>query len=183
MGAQWVRKHTAPTHRTEIRRRCRRAHPGELRDGGPPPAGPPMPVPRRPGGGPAYRPPRPARNPPGGAAGTPGRSGGRGGDPRPPYDAGHTPSGRGRSMTAPSSAATYTIAGRTVAMPCVVRDASAGTAVFEVDRDAARRMVPEPFEPVETAPGRCQLVLAVIDYRDNDLGDYLEVGVPFFVTP
>jgi hypothetical protein len=86
-------------------------------------------------------------------------------------------------MTAPSSAATYTIAGRTVTMPCVVRDASAGTAVFEVDRDAARRMVPEPFEPVETAPGRCQLVLAVIDYRDNDLGDYREVGVTFFVTP
>ena len=26
-------------------------------------------------------------------------------------------------------------------------------------------------------------MLAVIDYRDNDLGDYLEVGVTFFVTP
>lgn len=86
-------------------------------------------------------------------------------------------------MTAPSSAATYTIAGRTVAMPCVVRDASAGTAVFEVDRDAARRMVPEPFEPVETAPGRCQLVLAVVDYRDNDLGDYDEVSITCFVRP
>ena len=78
---------------------------------------------------------------------------------------------------------TYNIAGRTVTMPCVVRDASAGTAMFTVDAGAARALVPSPFDIVETAPGRCQLVLAVIDYRDNDLGDYLEVGVTFFVTP
>jgi hypothetical protein len=68
-------------------------------------------------------------------------------------------------------------------MPCVVRDASAGTAIFEVDATAARALVPTEFDPVETAPGRCQIVLAVIDYRDNDLGDYLEVGITFFVTP
>jgi hypothetical protein len=77
----------------------------------------------------------------------------------------------------------YEIAGRTVTMPCVVRDASAGTAMFEVDISAARTQVPEPFRPVETAPGRCQVALAVIDYRDNDLGDYHEVGVTFFVAP
>jgi len=68
-------------------------------------------------------------------------------------------------------------------LPCVVRDASAGTAMFEVDRDAAQAMVPDPFEVVESAPGRCQLVIAVIDYRDNDLGDYLEIGITFFVAP
>ena len=79
--------------------------------------------------------------------------------------------------------ATYDIDGRTVTMPCVVRDASAGTAMFDVDAAAARALVPEAFDLVETAPGRCQLVLAVIDYRDNDLGDYLEVGVTFFVVP
>lgn len=78
---------------------------------------------------------------------------------------------------------TYDIAGRTVTMPCVVRDASAGTAMFEVDAGAARALVPDGFDLVEAAPGRCQVVLAVIDYRDNDLGDYLEVGVTFFVTP
>jgi Acetoacetate decarboxylase (ADC) len=77
----------------------------------------------------------------------------------------------------------YEIAGRTVTMPCVVRDASAGTALFEIDAAAARPLVPDAFDLVETAPGRCQLVLAVIDYRDNDLGDYLEVGVSLFVTP
>jgi hypothetical protein len=55
--------------------------------------------------------------------------------------------------------------------------------MFEVDRDAAQAMVPDPFEVVESAPGRCQLVIAVIDYRDNDLGDYLEIGITFFVAP
>jgi acetoacetate decarboxylase len=78
---------------------------------------------------------------------------------------------------------TYEIAGRTVAMPCVVRDASAGTAMFEVDAVAAAGMVPDAFDVVESARGRCQLSLAVIDYRDNDLGDYDEVGVILFVKP
>lgn len=88
-------------------------------------------------------------------------------------------------MPTPSSPrpASYDIAGTTVTMPCVVRDASAGTAIFDVDLAAARTLLPAAFAPVETAPGRCQLVLAVIDYRNNDLGDYLEVGITFFVTP
>ncbi|HEY8523813.1 MAG TPA: acetoacetate decarboxylase family protein [Acidimicrobiales bacterium] len=78
---------------------------------------------------------------------------------------------------------TYEIAGRTVTLPCEVRDASAGTALFEVDAGAAAELVPEPFELVESAPGRGQLNLAVIDYRDNDLGDYLEIGIILFVKP
>ena len=77
----------------------------------------------------------------------------------------------------------YDIEGHTVTMPCLVRDASAGTALFDVDAAVVRELIPREFDVVETAPGRCQLVLAVIDYRDNDLGDYLEVGVTFFVTP
>jgi Acetoacetate decarboxylase (ADC) len=82
-----------------------------------------------------------------------------------------------------SATSTYEIAGRTVTMPCVVRDASAGTALFDVDAAAARALVPAPFDIVETEPGRCHAAIAVIDYRDNDLGDYLEVGITFFVTP
>ena len=74
--------------------------------------------------------------------------------------------------------------GRTVTMPCVVRDASAGTAMFDV---AARRRPGDaaraPSTSSSPSPGRCQLIIAVIDYRDNDLGDYLEVGLTFFVTP
>ena len=78
---------------------------------------------------------------------------------------------------------TYEIAGQTVTMPCVVRDAAAGTAMFDVDATRARALIPEEFEIVETSPGRAQLIVAVIDYRDNDLGDYDEVGVTFFVKP
>jgi hypothetical protein len=77
----------------------------------------------------------------------------------------------------------FLVAGRRVTMPCVVRDASAGTATFEVDSAAARGLVPGAFEVEETAPGRCHLTLAVIDYRDNDLGPYHEVGITFFVRP
>jgi hypothetical protein len=86
-------------------------------------------------------------------------------------------------METDMSASSYEVAGRTVTMPCEVRDASAGTAMFEVDAAAARALVPGAFEVVETAPGRCQLAIAVIDYRDNDLGDYLEVGIALFVVP
>jgi hypothetical protein len=78
----------------------------------------------------------------------------------------------------------HVIDGRTVTMPVVVRDASAGTAMFEVDATAAQKLVPgSDFAVVESAPGRAQLNLATIDYRDNDLGDYHEVGITLFVTP
>ena len=80
-------------------------------------------------------------------------------------------------------ATSYEIAGRTVAMPCVVRDASAGTVMYEVDAGAAASLVPDGFRLVESAPGRAQLNLAIIDYHDNDLGDYREVGVTLFVAP
>jgi Acetoacetate decarboxylase (ADC) len=86
--------------------------------------------------------------------------------------------------SSPAGAGEYLIAGRTVRMPCVVRDASAGTAMFDVPLDAARVILPgDAFDVVESSPGRAQLIIAVIDYRDNDLGDYLEVGVTLFVTP
>ncbi len=78
---------------------------------------------------------------------------------------------------------TYEVADRTVTLPVQVRDASAGTAVFEVDATAAQALLPEQFEVVESAPGRGQLAIAVVDYRDNDLGAYLEVGLMLFVRP
>lgn len=83
-----------------------------------------------------------------------------------------------------ASEGSYTYAGQTVALPVEVRDASAGTAMFEVDAAAARALLPsDAFEIVESGPGWCQLNLAVIDYRDNDLGDYDEVGITLFVKP
>ena len=77
----------------------------------------------------------------------------------------------------------YVIQGRTVTMPAVVRDASAGNAVFVVPAAAAQRLVGDAFEVVEVAPGHTQLILGFVDYRDNDLGDYNEVMVIFMVRP
>jgi hypothetical protein len=79
---------------------------------------------------------------------------------------------------------TYTIQGRAVGLPCVVRDASSGAATFLVSAAAARAMLPgDAFEPLEYLPGRALLSLAAIDYRDNDLGDYNEVSIAFAVRP
>jgi hypothetical protein len=78
---------------------------------------------------------------------------------------------------------THDILGRTVTMPVDVRDGSSATVIFDVDVEAARALCPTGFEVVETAPGRAQFALALIDYRDNDLGSYLEVGTILFVRP
>ncbi len=68
-------------------------------------------------------------------------------------------------------------------MPVRVRDASAATVIYEVGRDAAGTLTPPGFVPVESAPGRAQVAIAVVDYRDNDLGSYHEVGTILFVRP
>jgi hypothetical protein len=78
---------------------------------------------------------------------------------------------------------TYEIAGQTVTMPVQVRDASAATVIFEVDAAAAAALCPPAFEVLESAPGRAQVALGLIDYRDNDLGAYHEVGIILFVRP
>jgi hypothetical protein len=77
----------------------------------------------------------------------------------------------------------FEIQGRNVPMPCIVRDASSGSAMYMVDREAARKLCPEAFEPIEAAPGKTQVTIVIVDYRDNDLGDYDEVGIVFFVKP
>jgi len=78
---------------------------------------------------------------------------------------------------------TYEIQGRTVTLPAVVRDASSGSVMYMVDKAPAQALIPEAFEAVEAAPGKTQLTLVIVDYRDNDLGDYYEVGIIFFVRP
>ena len=80
-------------------------------------------------------------------------------------------------------ASSYDILGTTVTMPVEVRDASAGTAVFEADAAAAAALLPAAFTPVEVSSGRSHLAIVVVDYRDNDLGSYREVGLMFFVRP
>ena len=79
--------------------------------------------------------------------------------------------------------ATYTVEGHEVVLPVHVRDASSATAIFDVDATAAAGLVPADFVLVETGPGRAHLAIVVVDYRDNDLGAYREVGLLFFVRP
>jgi hypothetical protein len=74
------------------------------------------------------------------------------------------------------------IQGRTVTLPVEVRDASAGTALYTVDAHVARRLLPgNEVDVVELWPGRALLSIGCIDYRDNDLGDYDEISIAFFV--
>jgi len=77
---------------------------------------------------------------------------------------------------------TYSIQGRTVTMPCIVRDACSATATWLVSSRAAQALLPGPeLEIAEVLPGRGLLSIACIDYRDNDLGDYDEVSIACFV--
>jgi hypothetical protein len=77
----------------------------------------------------------------------------------------------------------HDVLGQTVTMPVEVRDASAGTVIFDVDLRAAQSLAPPGFEVLESAPGRAQVAIALVDYRDNDLGAYHEVGTILFVRP
>lgn len=84
------------------------------------------------------------------------------------------------SPTQPS----YVFQGREVALPCVVRAATSGNATFLVDAAVARSLLPgDEVELAEPWPGRALCSIACIDYQENDLGDYDEVSIAFFVRP
>jgi hypothetical protein len=88
------------------------------------------------------------------------------------------------SATTGSSPDHFVIQGRRVGFPVVVRHASAGSATSLVPAAAARALLPGPELAIaEPLPGRALLSLAIIDYIDNDLGDYNEVSVALFVRP
>ncbi len=75
----------------------------------------------------------------------------------------------------------YEIQGQQVTFPVEVRDASGAIAGFLVSSRVANRLVGNAFEIVEFLPGRTLFLLGCIDYKDNDLGDYNEVAMNFFV--
>ena len=68
-------------------------------------------------------------------------------------------------------------------MPVEVRDASAGVATWLLPAAAVQKLLPDAFEVATVLPGRTPVAIAVIDYRDNDLGDYHEVSITCFVRP
>lgn len=76
----------------------------------------------------------------------------------------------------------YAIEGRTVKLPVEVRDASCLSAAFLVPAPAVRPLVGAPrVEVAEVLPARAICTIAALEYRDNDLGVYDEVGVAFLV--
>jgi hypothetical protein len=76
------------------------------------------------------------------------------------------------------------IQGKLVEFPVEVRHATVGSATYLVPSDAARRLLPAPeIEVAELLPGKALCSIAIIDYKDNDLGDYNEVSVALFVRP
>jgi hypothetical protein len=87
-------------------------------------------------------------------------------------------------MSAFAAAPEFEIQGKQIGFPVVVRQATSGAATFLVSAAAARPLLPGPeIEIAEVLPGRALCSIAAIDYRDNDLGDYNEVSIAFFVVP
>ena len=77
----------------------------------------------------------------------------------------------------------YVFQGREVTLPVEVRDAASGAVTYLVSAAVARRLLPAELDVVEVLPGQALFSIAMIDYRDNDLGDYNEVSLAFFVRP
>jgi hypothetical protein len=79
---------------------------------------------------------------------------------------------------------TFTIQGQPVTLPVEVRDAVVSAATFAVDGAAAQRLVDPTGLQVRRIPGgRALCSVAVVDYRDNDLGRYHEVALALLVKP
>lgn len=78
--------------------------------------------------------------------------------------------------------AAYTFSGHQVTLPVIVRKARTAAATFVVDACAAAALLPDDqLEIVEFLPGKTLFSLGGIDYVDNDLGDYNELSMAFFV--
>jgi hypothetical protein len=83
-----------------------------------------------------------------------------------------------------SAAPRYTIQGRSVSLPVEVRRATNASALWLVPAAAVAKLLPDDaFQPLDVGGGQTQLILGLIDYQENDLGDYREVAVIFFVHP
>jgi hypothetical protein len=67
-------------------------------------------------------------------------------------------------------------------MPVEVRAASAAVAYYVVPAAAAQTLIqPSGLRIVRTFPRRTLCTIGTMDYRDNDLGEYHEVAITFFV--
>jgi len=77
---------------------------------------------------------------------------------------------------------TATVDGVDLTFPVVVRDASIATVtVLGSARGARQALAGTGLEAVSPLPGRALWTVSAIDYRDNDLGDYLEIAIAVVV--
>lgn len=74
---------------------------------------------------------------------------------------------------------TWEIQGTRLTFPVRIRQARAACATYLVRTDRARPLLAGTGLELVSVAGRTPLFLALVDYRDNDLGDYDEVGVAF----
>lgn len=73
---------------------------------------------------------------------------------------------------------------REITFPMEVDRFHSATLGFTVPADRAAELLPgDAFEIVETAPGSAQLIISLVDYRENPWGDYNEVNLGFLARP
>lgn len=76
----------------------------------------------------------------------------------------------------------YRIDGQDITLPVKVRKAASAFAAFLVNAKAAQDWIARSgLEVIEVLPGKAIMQLIGVDYQDNDLGDYNEAGVSFYV--
>lgn len=78
---------------------------------------------------------------------------------------------------------TYTVMGQRLDVPLHIAEAIGGIGVFTADADRIAEQLPGGLVPVRLPGGRGLVVLMLVDYRDNPLGDYDEGIVGFAVRP
>ncbi|WP_372750325.1 acetoacetate decarboxylase family protein [Litorivivens sp.] len=76
----------------------------------------------------------------------------------------------------------YRIKDQDVTLPVKVRRAANAFASFLVNAKAANAWIKESgLEVVEVFPGKAIMQIVGVDYQENDLGDYNEAGISFYV--
>jgi len=82
-----------------------------------------------------------------------------------------------------SPATSYEVQGRTVSLPLTIDRATSGVGVFTADAGRIAERLPPTLSPVRLPTGRALVVLMLVDYLDNPLGDYDEGVVGFAARP
>ncbi|MGA8256563.1 MAG: acetoacetate decarboxylase family protein [Nocardioides sp.] len=87
-------------------------------------------------------------------------------------------------MTAAPTTTWGILEGQEISFPMEVDSFNSATLGFSVPASAAAALLPgDAFEIVEVAPGTAQLIVSLVDYRENPWGDYNEVNLGFLARP